>query len=206
MKRFVFLMLVIMLIGGIAYSQSDKTKKQKNSPQEKVTVNKEYDENGNMIGFDSTYVYSWSGDSSITGFPNDADFSDFFNWKGNFFNNDSVSNGDPFHGFGFDDNEFENFFNQFSKMFPDSANQDLYSYRNDSILHFFGDSARSRAFHFDGENFPFDFQWDLNDSTMTHFFSEPQFIQGDSIWQKHQKLLEQHMQEMEEFQKKFFQF
>ena len=39
---------------------------------------------------------------------------------------------------------------------------------------------------------------------MMRFFSEPKLLfQNDSIWKKHQKLLEQHRLEMEELQKKF---
>lgn len=203
MKRFVFLMFVILLVGGIAYSQSDKTKKKKNLPQEKVTVNKEYDENGNIVSFDSSYVYSWSSDTTMAGFPGDIDFSEIFNWKGSFFDNDSAFVGDPFGGF--NNQEFESFFNHFSQMFPDSLNSDMYSYRNDSIVRFFGDSTN--VFHFKKGDFDSDFHWQLSDSSMINFFSKPEFyFQGDSIWRKHQRLLEKHFQDMEEMQKKFFQF
>ena len=203
MKRFVFMMFVILLVGGIAYSQSDKTKKKKNLPQEKVTVNKEYDENGNMIGYDSSYVYSWSGDTTMTDFPGDMDISGFFNWGGGFLDNDSAFSIDPFGGL--DNHTFENFFDHFHQMFPDSLNQDFYSYRNDSITQFFGDSTN--VYEFKKGMINPDFHWQLSDSSMINFFSEPEFyFQGDSIWKKHQKLLEKHFKDMEEFHKKFFQF
>lgn len=203
MKRFLFLMFVVLLVGGIAYSQSDKTKKKKNLPQEKVTVNKEYDENGNIISFDSSYVYLWSSDTTMTDFPGNLDFSEFFNWKGSFFDNDSAFFVDPFGGFS--NHEFENFFNHFSNIFPDSIDQDLYSYKNDSTIRFFGDSTN--FFHLKKGDLNPDFHWQLNDSSMINFFSEPEFyFQGDSIWKKHQELLEKHFKDMEEFQKKFFQF
>jgi len=206
MKRFVFLMLIILLAGGIAYSQSDKTKKKKNSPQEKVTVNKKYDENGNMVSFDSTYVYSWSGDSTMNGIPDSINIPDFFNWKGNFSSNDSVFMGDPFSDFGFDNDDIESFFDHFSDMFPDSLRQRLYSYKNDSTFHFYGDSLGSFSFNGDGR-MP-DFQWHLkNDSSAVKLFSEPgEFFPNDSIWEKHRELIEKQMKEMEEFQKKFFEY
>jgi len=205
MKRFIFLMFVSLLVSNIAYSQSEEDQKKSNSPQEKVTVNKEFDENGNMTSFDSTYIYSWSSDSTISSFPGDIDFSDFFNWKGSFFDNDSAFMNDPFRGFHFNNGEIDNFFKWFPEMFPDSLDQNMYSYRNDSIIRFFGDSTRTFQFRKDSL-FP-DFQWQLNDSSMMHFFSEPKLLfQNDSIWKKHQKLLEQHRLEMEELQKKFFRF
>lgn len=203
MKRFGFLMFIILLAGGIAYSQSDKTKKKKSLPQENVTVNKEYDENGNLISFDSSYVYSWSSDTTFNGFPGDFDISEFFKGNGGFFDNDSAFILDPFGGFS--NNTFKSFFDQFQQMFPDSLNQDFYSLRNDSTLRFFADSTSVHRFK-KGLINP-DFHWHLNDSSMVDFFSEPQLIfQNDSIWKKHQKILQKHMQEMEEFQKKFFQF
>ncbi|MDX9882671.1 MAG: hypothetical protein RBS73_11445 [Prolixibacteraceae bacterium] len=205
MKRLVLLTVVGLLTCHMAYSQSDKVRKEPTLPQEKVTANKEFDENGNLISFDSTYVYSWSSDSTISGFPGDIDFSDFFNWKGSLFDNDSAFMNDPFRGFHFNHEEIDNFFKWFPEIFPDSLDQNMYSYRNDSIIRFFGDSTRTFQFRKDSL-FP-DFQWQLNDSSMMRFFSEPKLLfQNDSIWKKHQKLLEQHRLEMEELQKKFFQF
>ncbi len=204
MKRFLFLMFAGLLVGNAAHSQSDEPKKKLNSPQEKVTVNKKFDENGNMTSFDSTYVYSWSSDSTLNGFPGDIDFSDFFNWKGSFFDNDSDSINDPFHGFNFNDGDIENLSKRFSGMIPDSLDQNLYSFRNDSVLRFFGDSVN--AFQFRGDTVP-DFHWQLNDSTIMRFFSKPEIsTPNDSIRQKNQKLLEKYMKEIEEFEKKFFQF
>ena len=204
MKRFIFLMFASLLIGNTAHSQSKETTKKSKSPQEKVTVNKKFDEKGNMISFDSTYVYSWSGDTVINGFPGDVDFSDFFNWKGNFFDNDSASMADPFLGFHFKGGDIENFFKNFSKMLPDSLDRNMYSLRNDSVFHFYGDSVNSFPFR---KGMVPDIHWQLNDSTMEHFFAEPEFFfKNDSTWQKNQKLMEKYMQEMEEIQKKFFQF
>lgn len=81
----------------------------KNKPHEKVIVNRKYDENGNLIEFDSTYTSYYSNfkgdtirmDSLMNGFP------EFFNQElfnmnsGNmfnpFFSEDSVSDSHFFH-------------------------------------------------------------------------------------------------------------
>jgi len=47
---------------------------QKNTPQEKSIVNKEYDENGNLIQYDSTYVWQWNSDSTMN-FSFDENFT-----------------------------------------------------------------------------------------------------------------------------------
>jgi len=74
MKTLVVLLAVALfaVVGCNAQNQSDKKSgmqvqnDQKNSPKESWTVKKEVDENGNVIGYDSTYTWSYStinGDS-----------------------------------------------------------------------------------------------------------------------------------------------
>ena len=74
MKTLVVAMVVALLaLGCNAQDQHGKSneksvqkKDQKNSPNESWTVKKEMDENGNVIGYDSTYTWSYStmnGDS-----------------------------------------------------------------------------------------------------------------------------------------------
>lgn len=53
--------MVFLTVSAIAQKATPK----KNAPEEKITVKKEYDENGNLIGFDSLRVWSWSGDSTF---------------------------------------------------------------------------------------------------------------------------------------------
>jgi len=38
---------------------------QKNQPEEKSIVNKQFDENGNLIQYDSTLVWQWNSDSTM---------------------------------------------------------------------------------------------------------------------------------------------
>jgi hypothetical protein len=98
---------------------------EKNKPKIDIKVNKQYDDKGNVIGYDSTYSYIYS-DSAAT-LQNDSMFSNFHNFPGfqfHSFNNmplniDSLMKQNPFsHGFNFNDPFFDNNFNmnQFDDM------------------------------------------------------------------------------------------
>lgn len=137
-----FLLILILLLSIPSFSQNQKTKKQ---PNENVKVNKEYDEEGNLIRYDSTYVYTWSSDSSMQLHPDSSIFvqPDFDMIKkqmqehmNSFFKTDSISGnhfGYPFDLDEFFDDEFldrhffyhdsisnapssKNFFNNFDEM------------------------------------------------------------------------------------------
>ncbi len=43
-------------------------------PKKIVEVNKAYDEEGNLIRYDSTFVYSWASDSVLPSFPDSLPF------------------------------------------------------------------------------------------------------------------------------------
>jgi len=104
--------------------KNNHKKPEKNKPQESVIVNRKYDENGNLIEFDSTYTSYYSSfegdtiriDSIINQFP------DFFNDE--FFRLRSGSIFDPFfgqdsalHSYFFHDDFFEQqFINQNEDM------------------------------------------------------------------------------------------
>lgn len=174
---------------------------QKNTPQEKSTVNKEYDENGNLIQYDSTYVWQWNSDSSI-GFPTNSD-SIFRNYFPEFFGNfdaDSI-----FQKFGFsernmlmpfDDNEF---FSLFQHEFPDSIFTDVFPYEADSTM----------SFHFRHQspgNFNFQEFDDLQKQLMEKFnqqnFSYPEFKTQEQK-EEWEKLMQKQQKEMEEMMKKW---
>ena len=73
MKRLVLIALVFTTGFTFLQAQEKQTK-----PEEKTIVNKEFDEDGNLIKYDSTFVWSWSGDSAFQfGFP----MNDFFSGK-----------------------------------------------------------------------------------------------------------------------------
>ena len=120
MERFLFLMVFSLLICNGLHAQTEEDPKNQKLPQEKVTVNKEFDENGNMVRFDSTYVFSWSGDSLLMNLPGNLDLSGFFKWQENIFGADSLFLNDPFGSSFFDDKKIEELFEHFSKMFSDS--------------------------------------------------------------------------------------
>ena len=62
MKRLVYL-LVLLLTANWTFAQKDTANI---APQSKIKVNKEYDENGNLIRYDSSSVSTWSSDSTFT--------------------------------------------------------------------------------------------------------------------------------------------
>jgi len=57
MKKIVFLMMSVIPL--MLFAQKSIT----TEPDVDISVNKEYDENGNIIRYDSTYSYSYSGGS-----------------------------------------------------------------------------------------------------------------------------------------------
>ncbi|MCB2195045.1 MAG: hypothetical protein KQH79_04255 [Bacteroidetes bacterium] len=112
MKTTVLYLVVFFSALTSCNSQSIKnkqTKSEKNKPHEEVIVNRKYDENGNLIEFDSTYTAYYSNikgdtihmDSLLEDFP--AFFNEeFFKLNSNgminpFFGQDSVLNSKFFH-------------------------------------------------------------------------------------------------------------
>jgi hypothetical protein len=89
-----YLLIVLAFTGMFScHSQDLKTGKKlqgKNKPEENVIVNKKYDENGNLIEFDSTYTSYYSnfeGDTLLT----DSIFKEFNNYF-NYHLSDMASN------------------------------------------------------------------------------------------------------------------
>lgn len=65
MKRIWILFMAVTLIlsrcnGQEKQIKNDKLSDVKNAPKEDIRVNKEYDKNGNLIKYDSTYTYFYS--------------------------------------------------------------------------------------------------------------------------------------------------
>jgi len=75
MKR---IFLITFLCVNALFQLHAQNKIQENAPDEQTIVNKQYDENGNLIQYDSTYVHQWSSDSTFI-FP----FDDHFAFGGN---------------------------------------------------------------------------------------------------------------------------
>lgn len=64
MKRIWILFMAVMILsscnGQEKQIKNDKLSDVKNAPKEDIRVNKEYDKNGNLIKYDSTYTYFYS--------------------------------------------------------------------------------------------------------------------------------------------------
>lgn len=62
MVRFLILVIALSLSmqGCNGQKQEDKTEANKNIPKTNIKVNKEYDEDGNLVRYDSTYSYFYS--------------------------------------------------------------------------------------------------------------------------------------------------
>ncbi len=169
------------------------------SPDEQIIVNKEYDENGNLIHFDSTYIFKWQGDT-IIGFPGG---------ENPFFSFDSKQNIKEL---------MEQFFE--NKDFPSGLDEDFFSsknlkkhYRNffsDSLLyrgvpdstihnpfgqHYFSMPEFSEFFkNFEKFHFP------------EHFFDEKfnnHFYDNEEQQNEWKKLMENHQKEIDKFKKRW---
>lgn len=188
MKRFI---LLFMLICGLHLINKAQNKDiNKNQPKEDIKVNREFDEQGNLIRFDSTYTYNWSSDSTFVNSILPKDFDRFFDDHFRIFN-DSSFLGD------FDDL----FFSPFSN-------------RRDSVLIEKFGRAPLHSFEFRSDSVP------LSSNDFDEFFGQMLPHKSDSIQSKApqkpfspaprtidemMKMMQRHLQEMEEMQRKFYE-
>lgn len=161
------------------------------SQNKDVKVNKEYDDDGNLIRYDSTYVYSWSSDSTYH-FPTDSSFFNFsdihqmrkkmLEQMENIFNRDSSANKSFHHPF----------FNEdfFTKDFFDSQffQKDVFS-RDSSRNDFFEEMERMMDRH---NNFSKEHYVEMHqnlDSLHNDFMKKQKryFQKRDSIYQNQKK-------------------
>ena len=136
MLKFVLCIISLMLVSFAANAQ--KTGKKGNAPDEKITVKREYDKDGNLIRFDSLRVFNWSSDSAFQ-FPLQGGWEDFFgkdyfdNHFQDHFPGDSVfsfrfpSGAMPFRFF-----DEEDFFKGFGGDLSDSAFSKNFLFHNDT--------------------------------------------------------------------------
>ncbi|MGE5393093.1 MAG: hypothetical protein ACM3P1_00040 [Candidatus Saccharibacteria bacterium] len=186
MKRYILLLAlsVMVIITIVAQNpKSDKTQKPKNSPKEDIKVNREYDEKGNLIKFDSTYSYSFSSDTTLKDF-NFKDFPDPFGMNFNFFNDSDFN---------------KSFFKDFDPSMFQSLrqNQDslIKKFHKGHNLHLKNDSTMQS---FNGlDEFFNQFQGLPNDSNaaMQPFFQEFNFNAGEM--KKMMDMMAKQMQEMQ---------
>ena len=172
----------------------------KENPDEQIIINKEYDENGNLIQYDSTYIHHWSSDSTF-----------------NFSFDDKFSFG---NGFTDINNLLQEFFGDslnseygINKRFPFSPFDDEEFFRN--FNHQFNDSILIGSFPFDKDSVfksPFDFKnqfppninffdWEELQKKFDGFnFPEFKSLKQKEEWEK---LIEKHQKEKEELMKKW---
>ncbi len=176
---------------------------QTKSPQEKSVVNKEYDENGNLIQYDSTYVWQWNSDSTFS-FPMDRNFA-FGNHFPPFFdefNTDSI-----FQKFGFSNKDMlmpfddEDFFSHFQHFFPDSMHLNGLPFEADSTLNLYYGQKYPGYLNFQKfEDFQKQMLEKFNQQNISHpeFKSQEQKEEWEKLIQKQQKEMEEMMKKWEE--------
>lgn len=172
---------------------AQKPKSDQAAPKEDIKVNREYDEKGNLIKFDSVYSYSWSGDTTLTkAFP--KDFPNLF--------------GDHLGSFP-DSAFFENFFsNDLDRSFfkPFSSKKDsllnLHGFKHFRNFQFKNDSISSDFLGF-GDFFG-QFNGNKHDSISSKAPGASKINPQAKSMNGMMKMMEQQMKEMEEYQRKFF--
>lgn len=117
MKKILLLVFAALLNFSSYSREKEEINNKKNNekscqPQSNIIVNKEYDDNGNLIRYDSTYSYYYSSTEEDT-VLRDSIFNDFKNY----FNNQYLFSGKPF---------FEDFFFEDSLLFYDFYKDDFF--------------------------------------------------------------------------------
>lgn len=197
MKRISVLFAMLFSV-MMAYSQ-EKTENKK--PDEQTIVNKEYDEDGNLISFDSTYIHKWSSDTTLNfNFPEDEFFA-----GGNFPDIERLLDGilgdSAFQHFNSPDPSFfppfdgEEFMRQFEHSFPDSAFFKNFEFRTDSM------DLHHKYILPDMK----EFQKQMEEQFKHYDFPEPYIDRDLTDQQKKEleELVKKHRKEMEELRKKW---
>lgn len=60
LKKHVFSTIVLLALTACSFAQKPQKSNTKNQPKVHINVNKQFDENGNIIRYDSTYSWSWT--------------------------------------------------------------------------------------------------------------------------------------------------
>lgn len=166
-----------------------QNKAKQDTPDKQITVNRQYDENGNLIQYDSTYVHQWSSDSTFN-FP----FNEHFAFGGNieeilhhFIGDSAMANFGFQNGFQFSpfDDDFLN------PMMTDSTFAQRFHMHPDSLFNF----HRMFPNHLHNIEFPdlkalqkqLEDEIDLHGYNFPEFKSQEQKEEWDRLMQKHQK-------------------
>lgn len=136
MKKLSYLIVAFLAIQTSVFAQEKKKEKY---PDERIIINKKFDDKGNLTEYDSTYVHQWFSDTTMNfDFPNNLFAGKGFNGLENFmkdFFNDSLPGKMPGIGnfeFPFNENDF--FGNDLNNFFNDSTFLRNNPFFNDSIF------------------------------------------------------------------------
>jgi len=193
MKR--FLLIPILTVGLILNSLAQKPDKKTNSPKEEVKVNREYDEKGNLIKFDSLHSYNWSSDTTLLKSFSPKDFPNQFGDQFNFFS-DSTFQGNSF---------FDNFDKMFDQPFGDIKDSLLMKkFGINPLTHQFRLNKDSLAMNL--KNFDEFFKFpDINtDNLSSKSPNKSPFDSHQKSMDEMMKRLQQQMEQMQEYQRKHF--
>ena len=193
MKR--FLLIPILAMGLILNSLAQEPLKKQNSPKEDVKVNREYDDKGNLIRFDSLHSYSWSSDTTFLKSFSPKDFSDQLDDQFNFFS-DSTFRGNSF---------FKDFDNLFAQPFDDE--QDSVLLKKFGIhphFHHFRMNTDSLVMNQKDFDEFFNFPDNNKDSLTTRTPNKLPFHSQQKSMDEVMKMLQQQMEQMQEYQRKLF--
>lgn len=201
MKKFGLILTALIFTVVQVFAQDVKKEK---DPDEQIIVNKNYDDKGNLIQYDSTYIHQWSSDSTFqflfpdndffagNGFP---DLNEFFN---QFMGDSAIRN------FGFSPFNNDDFFS-FQHEFTDSMFSKNLPFAIDSTFQYFNSDSLGNFPH--GNTFPDIHEfYDLMNKQFHHFtphnFNFPE-INTPAQQEELKELLKKHQKEMEELRKKW---
>jgi hypothetical protein len=170
------------------------------TPDEQTIVNKKFDENGNLIQYDSTYVHRWSSDSTFNmPFDENSAFGrNLQEYLNNFMNDSLMANFGFRHDFsplGDDD-----FMNPLNPSIPDSVFMKQFHMNQDSLYHF----------HFNFDQFPQEFDSpdmqalhkQLQEELNRKGYEFPEFRSKEQQ-EEWEQLMKKHQAEKEELLKKW---
>ena len=196
MKKISILML---LLTATVFIISGQNEKEFQNPDEQIIVNKEYDEDGNMIAFDSTAIHKWSSDTILNFSEEDLFAGNMFPDLERFmesFKGDSIFHRfdfrDPFFGSPFADDDL---FERFEHVFPDSTFAGNFEFKLDSL-------PFDREFVFPDMKI---FQEQMDKHFKRFEVPEPHFEKDltDEQLKELKELKKKHQKEMEELRKKW---
>lgn len=212
MKKFIIFSIIFSV--GVFEALAQQQQKQE-TPDEQVIVNKKYDDKGNLIEFDSTYIHKWSMDTTFHfGFPGDSlpshwKFPGIERFMQEFWG-DSLPNNRHFphqpFSFGFRFSPFDDS-NPGNNPFPfsDSLYSAPFPFQFDSLFFDFDFGPNDKLPPGFDNDFFNDFEEQLNqyfNRFRDNNFKFPGF-KSEEHRKEWEELMRKHQQELEELQKKW---